>query len=366
MGGVAAGSAIAQYLQSEEARKLSARERKELERLLAAVQNPNFDYSKLSPQQYEVVRQYVPEAASFVEEARPDLLSMDTADARVSREAQRAALEKLRAQAQGQDPLADAELEDALARAASANRGRRDAVKEDFSRRGQLGTTQEMVAQLLGTQQANESASEGSRAAFIESQRRKLQALRDSVSVAGAIRDDEFRQEARNDDILNSSNSRTAQRKQSWADGVASTRNEGERFNLTNEQDVSNRNTGTGNTFEVSERDRQDNLKQRTFDNDMSKVRARAGIAEMGRQDAIGAGRDRNNAISGLADGVQTALAFQYDSQQKQQQPASSEDKGFVSASQSISAQPVWQAEDFDEEQADPLKRRFKTNKVNA
>ena len=262
MGAVAVGSAIAQYMQSEEARQLSAEEREKLERLISDVQSPSFNWSKIDPKAYAVVAKYQPQVASFIEEKAPQLTQMASADAVTSREAQREALTRLRAQAQGQDPLADAELAENLSAAAVANRGRNAAVKEDFSRRGQGGGTSEMLAQLLGTQQANEQASTGSRGAFIEAQRRKLQALRDSTSLAGAIRDDEFRVESGNNNLINSFNQRNAVRRQDWATGAATTANEGQRFNLTNEQDVGNRNTTTANQFAVQERNREDDLKQ--------------------------------------------------------------------------------------------------------
>ncbi len=346
-GAIAIGSAIAQYLNSEEGRRLSRAERQKLEKLLRDTESPRFDTSMIDPETYRVVAKYKPEVADFIAEQAPELTRMDSADAIAAREAQREALSRMRALQTGNDPLGDAELADALAKASIANRGRTSAIREDFARRGQGGGVAEMLAQLVGSQQANEQAAEGARGAYIEAQRRRLQAMRDAAGLAGQIRDDEYQLERGNNDLINGYNQRFAARRQDWANAGAEARNAGQRFNITNEQDVANKNTGVGNTFKVNERNRVDELKQRGFDNEMGKVRTFAGVTDMARADAIGTARDRNSAISGAADGAQTALAYSQGGQQQQPQ---------------ATQQQVWAGEDY----SDPLNRKYRTGRANA
>lgn len=363
IGAIAVGSAIAQYLSSAEGRRLAAAERRRLEQMVQDVQNPSFDWSKLDPATYQVVAKYQPQVADFVAEQAPQLTKMDSADAMASRDAQREALNRLRAQSQGNDPLADAELADNLAQAATANRGRNDAVREDFSRRGQAGGTSEMLAQLLGTQQSNEQAATGARQSFIEAEKRKLQALRDSTSLAGAVRDDEFRMERGNNDLINGFNLRMATRRQGWADNAAGTMNDAQKFNVGNQQDIANRNVTTGNQFAVQERDRRDKLTQQGFDNDMSKVKTLAGVTDMARSDALGSARDTNSAIAGGSEGAQTAIA--YGASQRQPQQSQQEQNGYTNATQNLTAQPNY-SNTYEEPGTDPLNRKYRTSRATA
>lgn len=362
-GAIAVGSAVAQYMQSEEARALSAEERERLEALIAGVQSPNFSWEKLDPKTYAVVAKYQPQVASFIQEKAPEVTKMASQDAVMAREAQREALTRLRAQGAGQDPLGDAELAENLSQAAVANRGRNQAVKEDFARRGQGGGTSEMLAQMLGTQQANEQAATGSRQAYIEAQRRKLQALRDSSSLAGSIRDDEFRVERGNNDIINSFNQRTATRQQGWADNAAGIANDASKYNLGNEQDTANRNVGAANQFAVQGQQREDDLKQRGFTNDMAKVKAQAGITDMARDDIVGGARDRNAAIAGGAEGAQTVLKYS-DRQPAAKAPTQEQQTGQTSAASSLSAKPQYSVPNEDDEDGNPLNRRYRPNQM--
>lgn len=341
-------SAILQYASSEQARQMSVAERRKLEKMLRDVESPTFNTADITPEMFAIVSKFKPEVADFIAEQAPQLTRMDSADALAAREAQREALSRMRAQASGNDPLADAELADVLSKAAVANRGRTAAIREDFARRGQGGGMAEMLAQLVGTQQANEQAADGARASFIEAQRRKLQAMRDSASLAGQIGDDEYRLERGNNDLINGYNQRFAARKQEWANNGANVRNDAQRVNLTNAQDVANRNTTTRNSFTVANRERENDLAQRGYDNEMGKVRTYAGITDMARSDALGAARDRNSAISGANDGVQTAIAYS-------QRPAEQQ-------SQAPAQQQVWAGEDS----SDPLNRKYRTGRANA
>ena len=349
-GGIMAAGAIASYMQSQEARNLSEKERADLKRLLQNMQSPRFDTSEITPEQYKVVGKYVPVAAQYVQEEAPEVVKMASADSGMARDTQREALSRLRALSQGNDPLGDAEQAEALAKAGDANRGRVGAVREDFARRGQGGGTSEMLAQLLGAQQANEIASTGSRQAFMEGERRKLQSLRDSTSLAGAIRDDEFRTERGNSDIINSFNERTSARRQTFNNNAANAANEGQQFNLRNEQDVSNKNVGAGNDSRVSERDRQDRLSQQTYTNEMAKVTGQMPITTMAREDARNSARDTNSAIGGATDAVATGAMY-YDSKPKE----TAAEPTNAAASQSLTAQPSYQEADEDS----PLKRRY-------
>lgn len=353
--GVMAAGAIAQYMQSQEAQAMNAKERRELKALIDNLKSPNFDPRALTPEQYKVVGKYVPQAAEFVAEQAPQLVKMDSADSVESRNAQREALGRLRSMSRGDDPLAAAEQADALAQADTSNRGRVGAVREDFARRGQGGGTSEMLAQLLGAQSANQMAADGSRGAFIEAQKRKLQSLRDSTTLAGAIRDDEFRAERGNADIINSFNARTSTRRQDVNNRASDVANQGQQFNLTAEQRAADNNVSSGNDFRVNERNRQDKLTQQTYDNEMGKIKTQGGITDMARADIKAGARDRNSAIGGATDAFATGAAY-YDSKPKEKAPADPAPPP-PAASASLTAQPNYN--DAEEDEGTPLSRKY-------
>lgn len=348
--GVTAASAISQYINSKEAREASAQERRDLKDLLDNLGSPNFNPRLLTPEQFRVVGKYVPEAANFVAEQAPQLVQQAGADSVQARNAQREALGRLRAQSRGEDPLADAELAEAMAQAGTANRGRLGAVKEDFARRGQGGGTSEMLAQLVGAQTANQLASDGSRAAFIDAQKRKLQAMRDTTSLAGNIREEDYRTERGNNDVINSFNERTSSRRQRANETATATANEGQRFNLNAEQGVAEKNVATANDFKINERSRGDKFAQLGFENQMSKVRAQSGITDMARSDVLNGARDRNSAISGATQAV--GAYYGAKSTEKPQQ---------------TTERPMIDSNEFeDQDSRNPMRRKYRFNEVPA
>lgn len=307
---VSAISGIMQWQNSEAARKASAAERQRMENLLSKIQAPNFDMSQLTPEEYQVAGKYVPQAASFIEEVNPQLVKADSADAKLGRQAQKSALAELMGLAQGDDLQSKIEMQRAREASASGFRGTQGSILENARHRGVAGSGMELASQLSASQGAYNASANASQNSAMESVRRRLEALRQGADIGGQIRNEDVNLESRNNDVINQFNQRTAARKQSWGDNSASIANEGQRVNLTNEQDIANKNTSTRNTFQSQERNRQDDLLQKTYDNEMSKMNVRSGIANMGRSDAMNAGRDQNSAISGMADGGNTALAY--------------------------------------------------------
>lgn len=321
---IAAGTAIAQWMNSEKGRAASAAEREDMKRLLSQIQSPQFDPSTLTPEQYKVARKYVPQAASFIAEKAPTLVTGGSADARMGADATREALMRIRERASsGTDVQSQLLQEEAQNSAAVANRGRQGAITESFANRGVGGSGMEMAAQLSNVQGANELAAQNSRAAARQAIEGRLQALRDQASIGGGMRQQELALEGKNVDLVNDFNQRTSMRQQDWANQTAATFNDASKFNTTNEQDVANRNTSTGNAFATQERNRQDANKQQGFTNEMSKAKAQGGITDMARSDIQANTRDTNAAIAGAGDGAQTALAYQQGKKKKEEEDPS-------------------------------------------
>ena len=318
--GIAAATALVQYMNSEEGRRLSAEEREALKRQIDAIQKPNFDYSKFDPKLLKVVGTYNPEVADFVAEANPNLIKADSPDARLGRDAQRQALTRLTNLSKtGTDELTEMERTSAMNDVAKRSRGSVGAVSENFAQRGQAGGVKEMLAQMFNAQQQSEQQADVGARFAIEAQRRKLQSLMDAANLGGRIRQEDVDVESRNNDILNSFNQRFAARKQDWENNRASTLNEAQRLNLSVAQSVADRNVAQGNDAFKYNQSNYNNLQEKDYQNALDKIRIQAGVTNMARQDINSETSAKNSAISG-AGGMGMQIYDYYRSDSKPQQ----------------------------------------------
>jgi len=319
-GGIALGSAIMQYMNSQEGRELAADERAKLEALLAKVQDPQFDASDLNPEDYRVVQQYVPQGAPFIEEVAPQLTKAQSEGAKAGREAQMNALERLsQLSTSDRDPLMDLQASQALQKAGVANQGRVGAITESFARRGQGGGPQEMLAQMLGSQQSNEMANQSMTNLAVEAQRRKLQALADSAQLGGQIRGEDVALESRNNDILNQFNQRFAARRQGWEDARADMLNDAQRANIDRAQGVADRNVSTRNQFAVDNRNRYNDVEGKKWGVSMDRLGRQSNLGGMARDDIAANTNAQNQAVSGASGAAISSLDRYYGNKKKPQ-----------------------------------------------
>ena len=313
MGGVAAGSALVQWYNSKQAQEASAEERAKVKAMIDNIQSPNFDPKQFTPDQYKVVAKYIPKVSAFVQEVAPQLTKADSVGAVQGREAQMNALNRLRnLSATGTDEQSQLMQQEATNSVNAANRGRQGAIQEDFARRGAGGGGMELLAQLSNAQAANDTQANMSRQNAMAAYQTKLQALKDSASIGGQVRDADVSLESRNNDVLNDFNRRTAVNVNSYNQNTDAIQNDANKFNTVNEQDVANRNTTAGNDASKYNMNRDDANKQTSFQDTMGKVNAYAGQAAGARQDIKDNTRDNNSVVAGAADGIQTGLAYAY------------------------------------------------------
>lgn len=313
---IAAAVALAQAYQTAKTRKAN---QKELDKLKAAWDSlvppdfdvsimdppdlirespmlPQFDMSKFTPETYKVVGQYAPQLAPLIREADPTVVK-NTAEGKEGRQAQLDALKKMKMVASGgADPLLSGALDQAANRSQIESQSREGSILQDFARRGMMGSGQELAAKLASQQGAMTESAAASRQAAIESYKNRLQALRDSASLGGDISRDEWNQQSRNADIINSFNQRLSANAQANANMNTGILNDAQYKNLMNEQDVANKNTSSKNEYDWKGKLRDDDIKtklygmqvdERKAQNDMTTSRAEWERQEKARQDEI-------------------------------------------------------------------------------
>lgn len=363
---VAVVSAIAQYYQAEKARGASEKELKKIQAMWDGIVPPNFnasimdppdyirelppppdfDMRKLTPEAYKVVAKYEPQAAPLIKEAAPQVVK-DSGEGKEGRQAQMEALRELqRIAAADRDPAMMAMLDEAAKRGQVESQSRQQSILQDAQRRGMLGSGMSLAAQLSGAEQAQSDQAALGRQAALEGYRNKLQALRDSASLGGNIMAADRSLSGQNADIINAFNERTSRNAQNQANLAAQIANSGMLYNTQAAQGAADKTTGTNNEFmqfnagrnddllaklygiqmdqtqyknalaadkanwEKGERDRQDQQKQQTYQNQVQLAGGKAGIGQMFAQNAIGAGQDKNAAIQGATQGAIAALQY--------------------------------------------------------
>ncbi len=283
-----------------------------MDRLIKEIGTPNFDYSKITPEEYKYLQDYKPEIANFVAEKNPTLVSADSADAVAGRSAQMAALDRYRGLGKTGDDVYSQLMKDrALADAATQNRGQQQSIESSFARRGQLGSGNQLVSALLAQQGANMNATSSAQQAAADSYNRRLEALKQGAALGGDVRNQEVDLSARNAGILNDYNQRFAQNQNSYNQYASGLKNDASQQNISNRQSLNNANVDMRNKATQDYLSRYNTLKQGDYDNSMDHAAARLGVLDR----KIGAtqqkAQDEMAAISGAVNlGSQAAGAF--------------------------------------------------------
>lgn len=357
-GGAQVLGSVMQYYQAEKARKATEEQLDRIRELFEAIKPPDYDFSvddppelvtdipeeqfdlsNLTPQQFAMVGQYIPQAAPYIAEKNPQLVQL-SASGQAGREAQITALQALRDRT-GQ--LADMEAQQAgdtaLRKAQIGSQSRTQSILQDAQRRGQLGSGAMLAAQLQSGSDQMEQAADVSAKAALEAQREKLMALRDSGQMGANLAQQDFSQQNTNADIINRYNQRATSAQQNYENQVAQMRNQASLRNLDMQQNLANRNVQTANEYDVMNRKRQDalaeykdkramnerdvtnanrkyqadfvrsqkdklnNLRSQVYENDLARARGISGLGQFGIEKTYKDAADRNQAIQGVASG---------------------------------------------------------------
>lgn len=257
---------IPEYINSRMTEIEVKKERDKVDGIIGAIKDPNFDYNKLSPQDYQLLQKYQPQVAAFVAEKAPTLVKADSAGALAGRAAQMQALEKYRQLGQtGEDSQSRIMRDQALQAAQSQNQGQQASIMDQFQRQGQGGSGNNLVAALLAQQGAGRNATMASQQAGTDAMQQRLQALKEGASLGGTVRGEDVNMEGQNANILNSYNQRFAANQNLFNQYAANTQNDAQRYNIGAAQQIANMNTGQQNQASNDYQNRYNALQQQQF-----------------------------------------------------------------------------------------------------
>lgn len=247
-----------------------------IEDMITAMRSPDFDFSKITPEDYVVLQQYYPQIANYVEEVAPQQIKAMSEGAVTGRQAQMEALDRYRQLGRtGDDVESRIMRQRALDEAASQNRAQQGAIQESFARRGMGGSGNELVSALLTQQGAAQRGSSNAQQAALDSYQRRLDALRSGSQLGSQIRGEDVDLEGRNVGILNDYNQRFAANRNKYNQYAADLANKGQMYNIEQNQSAADRNVEGRNKASSDYQNRYNDLQQQSFNNDWLLKQAR-------------------------------------------------------------------------------------------
>jgi len=304
---IAAGTALAGWLSSRSAQMASAEERAKVEALLAKMQTPQFDASAIDPEEFQVVAKYVPQAAKVIQEEAPNL-GQDSAAGLEGRQAELQTLSKLRSIAQGEPDIGfQSQMADLNRQTQIRDNGQQQAIQESFARRGAGGSGMEMLAALTAQQSGGDALAAQEERAAADAYRNRLSSMRDAADLGGRIQGADRDLSFKNAGMWNDYKARQANRGQQVEMTNVGAANDAGRYNTGVAQDTANRNVGARNQSAITNRDRTNTLADKSYQNDLDKVRITQGVSSGAQQDIRSNQKDTNNMISGAGEAAQVA-----------------------------------------------------------
>jgi len=323
-------------------------------------QAPQFDTSRLSPEDLKMVGKYTPELAPYIAEQNPELIKQ-SGEALQGRQAQKTALQKYMQMGEtGDDAISAQETAMAQRRAGADAKSRLDALQQSFARRGQGGAGLQMASQLAASQGSSDMQAQAQMQAAADAQRRRLAALASGAQLGGQIYGQEMDLAQANTGIINNFNQRMASARQNFENRRAQDISDAMRLNLGVEQGLANQNvnnrneaqeknlrrsdelTRYGADFRTKERNRMDDLTTDKYQRDVRERDYRNQLAESkanwaAKQRAL-SNQMRSNQFDDQykwASGMSGALGMERNASRERDQDRASAVQGFANTGMS-------------------------------
>lgn len=301
---------VFQAKNNAEMSEAEASEVAKLEELQKKIESPDFDTSMLAPEELELVYNYEPEAAQFIEEAYPDLIEKSE-EAKQGTSAQLSALERFGQMAETGEDAGLIAAREGAEREAMQSISRAQAERESQGmRRGlglgsgaQLALQQADISSLANQQQmANEQAA-------ADAALRRMDATGRQAQVGSALTGQELDLAGRNADFINAYNARQAQRQQALEMANVAEQNAAAQERERMRQNLRTQSQEATQAERVRQQEAQNEAAQRGFQNQSSLYGQQAGITDR-KLGNIGARGERTaRTISGATKAAGAVLS---------------------------------------------------------
>lgn len=312
---------IGTAINQQETERQANKERDKLDKIIKRLKLPNFDYTKITPEEYRVLKDFAPEIAAYAEEKNPKLIELG-AQSGIGRDAQMEALDRYRQLGRTGEDVQSRLLQDAALRdSAIQAQGQRASIQDQMARRGQGGGGLDLAAQLMAQQSADQRGALQSQQAAMNSYNARLDALKQGANLGGQIRGEDMNLASRNADITNAYNQRFAQNQNQYNQYASGLRNQAQLTNMQAAQNAADQNVGGRNQANQDYQNRFNQMQQQQFGNQAQIAGMRAGVQNQRIQDAMNRGKDREASMAGTRQMIGSAYGFGA-AGQGQQKPA--------------------------------------------
>lgn len=312
VGGSMIGSSLLQYMNSQEGQKATEAEHARMADLINKVQQPNFDMSKLSPEDYKVVGTYAPQMASFVQANAPQLVNVDSADAKSAKSAQQQALQQMLSQAKnGQDPIEEIQRAKAMRDASANSQSARNTLDQQMQRRGVgPGSGLQYAGNLQATSDAYQTDALAGQQAAADAAARRTQANTQAAGLGGQIYGQEASLAQKNADVMNNFNQWIRDAQQQNVNANTGIANSAQQFNLNQGQKTADQNTGLTNDTNKYNQSYGNSLQQQQYGNTVSKLGLQQGNSNQNVGDITNRTNQQNQAIQGVGEGISKVAMY--------------------------------------------------------
>lgn len=237
---------------------------------LEAIGIPPIEAQKLALEKYRRAGILTPELEQYFQAPDSQMAQIQTDPA--LREAQLGGLSKLQEIIDSgghtlEDKAVLAEIQNNIA---AKERGSRDAILSDMRQRGASGSGLELAAQLQNQQGAASRANAEGLGVAAQAQKRALDSLMARTQMAGSIRGQDFSEAEKKAQAADLMNRFNVSNRQDVQQRNAAIKNNTNQYNLDNDQRIMNANTNLSNQEQIHNK----GLIQSQFDNEMRKATA--------------------------------------------------------------------------------------------
>lgn len=301
----AAGSIASSAIGASQAaadRDAAERARQQAIQQWLSINVPDPEQQKIALQHYKRTGSLTPELENALQQDKTELggIILDP----TSRAAQLSALSKMQelAASGGMDAQAKLKLQQAIDDANSNEKAQRDAIVQDYARRGMGGSGAQLQAQLLASQSASNRAAQVGAQAAADAEMRALQALMNSSGMANQLRSQDYNEQARAAEAQDAINAFNTRNSQSVSARNIDRTNDARKYNLGEDQRIADANVDLSNKEHVYNKE----LQQKQFEN---RVKIAAGAS--GQYAGAAAGHDASadrtaNTWSGVGNAIST------------------------------------------------------------
>jgi hypothetical protein len=292
---------------SRQANNDTQAERAKLQEALDKVQNPNYDMSQFTPEEYQLVGTYAPEALPLVQERAPQLVKLSQSG-QTGQDAMQSALFKLKSLGQtGADAQSQGMVEQALKASQVQNQGQQASIMDSMARRGAApGGGLEMAAAMNAQQGNNQAANAAGTDAALQAYQTRLQSLKDSAGIGNQLSNQDMTMQSSNANIINGFNTRMANMQNQTNMYNTGNINQAQQVNLAAKQQTADQNVGLRNNAVAQKND----LYQQQYQNALDKVRIQSGVTDRNITGINQRAQDSNNSMQGMTGGISSALGF--------------------------------------------------------